>query len=46
MWPATSTEHFLDNQQKTGYFKKDTHNNLIKNIIFDNKNKFLIKILI
>ena len=43
MWPATSTEHFLDNQQKTGYFKKDTHNNLIKNIIFDNKKKMFNK---
>lgn len=43
MWPATSTEHFLDNQQKTGYFKKDTHNNLIKNIIFNNKKKMFNK---
>ena len=43
MWPATSTEHFLDNQQKTGYSKKDTHNNLIKKIIFDNKKKMFNK---
>ena len=43
MWPATSTEHFLDHQQKTGYFRKDTHNNLIKNIIYDNKKKMFNK---
>jgi glycosyltransferase involved in cell wall biosynthesis len=43
MWPITSTEHFLDLPKKRGYFKKDTKNNFIKNVVYNNKKKLFNK---
>lgn len=43
MWITNTTEHFLDSPRKKKYLKKNTNNNFIKNIVYNNKKKFFNK---
>ena len=42
MWPITSTEHFLDIYDESGYNTKNLNNNILKKKLFDQK-KVLFK---